>query len=86
MVTKLTPWSKVILDKLMFTQLVMKSPSFYGTLLCSQESATGPYLEPDESSPHLPILRPIYVRCFIILFVTVVLRNAESDSFILKLE
>jgi hypothetical protein len=27
-----------------------------GTLLCSQEPITGTYPEPDESSPHHPIL------------------------------
>jgi len=27
-----------------------------GPLLCSQELASGPCPEPDESSPHLPIL------------------------------
>jgi hypothetical protein len=26
------------------------------SLLCSQEPATGPYPEPDESNPHLPTL------------------------------
>jgi hypothetical protein len=34
-------------------------PSFMkpqGSLLCSQEPATGTYPEPDESSPHYPIL------------------------------
>jgi hypothetical protein len=29
-----------------------------GSLSCSQDPATGPYLEPDESSPHLPNLFP----------------------------
>jgi len=27
-----------------------------GSLLCSKNSATGPYPKPNESSPHLPIL------------------------------
>jgi len=29
-----------------------------GSLLCSQQPATGPYSEPDESSPYFPILFP----------------------------
>jgi hypothetical protein len=30
-VTKLTPWSRVLLDKLTGHQLVKKFPAFYGT-------------------------------------------------------
>jgi hypothetical protein len=29
-----------------------------GSLPCSQQSATGPYPDPDASSPHLPTLVP----------------------------
>jgi len=29
-----------------------------GSLLCSQKPTSGPYLEPDTSSPHLPTLIP----------------------------
>jgi hypothetical protein len=29
-----------------------------GSLQCSQESATGPYREPDESSPQIPTPYP----------------------------
>jgi hypothetical protein len=29
-----------------------------GLFLCSQEPATGPYPEPDESSPQIPTLFP----------------------------
>jgi len=43
------------------------------SLPCSQKSATGPYLEPDEFNPHLPtpsnqflyFLRTIFEFCFI---------------------
>jgi hypothetical protein len=31
-----------------------------GSLPCSQQPATGPYPEPDESSPHLPTLHTIH--------------------------
>jgi hypothetical protein len=43
------------------SQEIKKFPAFYGnwsSLLCSQEPATGPYPEPYESNPHLPILFP----------------------------
>jgi hypothetical protein len=51
---QLTPWSKVLLERPPVAQLFKNFSTFYGTedsLLCSQEHATGPYPEPDESSP-----------------------------------
>jgi hypothetical protein len=38
-----------------------------GTLPCSQEPSTGPYPEPDQSSPYHPILSPTYVLVFIVV-------------------
>jgi hypothetical protein len=32
-----------------------------GSLLCLQEPSTGPYPEPDQSSPYQPILRSILI-------------------------
>jgi hypothetical protein len=32
-----------------------------GSLLCSQDPASGPYVEPDDSNPHLPTIFPITV-------------------------
>jgi hypothetical protein len=43
------------------SQSVTKIPPFMdpeGSLLCSQEPATGPYPEPDEYSPELPTILP----------------------------
>jgi hypothetical protein len=52
-----TPWSKVLLEKLTDTQLVMKFLPFMeteGSLTCSP--ATGPCPKPDESNIHLQSL------------------------------
>jgi len=51
-----TQWSRVLLEKLIVTQLVRKFPAFYGpegSLLCSQDSTTVPYPEADEGRPHI---------------------------------
>jgi len=57
---KLTAWSRVLLEKLVVTQSRNSSPFMKpeGSLLCSQEPATNPYPEPDESSPEPPSLLP----------------------------
>jgi hypothetical protein len=58
---KITPVSRVPIEKLIIFQLVKKCPPFMdpeGSLLCSQGPASGPYLEPDEFSPHPPTILP----------------------------
>jgi hypothetical protein len=47
----------VLLEKLIFAQLVKKFPTFMELeclLPCSQEPTTGSHLEPDEYGPQLP--------------------------------
>jgi hypothetical protein len=52
----LTPWSRVLLEKLTGFQLVKKFPAFYGTRRFI--TATCPHPEPSWSSPHPHILLP----------------------------
>jgi hypothetical protein len=60
----LTPWSRILLEKLTGLQLVKKFPALYETrgfittLPHSQVPATCPYPEPDQSSPYLHIALP----------------------------
>jgi hypothetical protein len=46
----LTPWCRILFEKLIVTQLIKKKSRFLmepeGSSLCSQKSATGPYPEP----------------------------------------
>jgi len=56
---QLTSWSRIILEKLIVTQLANNHPPLMepeGSLPCSQGPAISPYPEPDESSLHLPTL------------------------------
>jgi len=52
-----TPWSRVLLEKLTVAQLTtfMELEVLFP---CSEELVTGLYPEPDASSPHLPTLLP----------------------------
>jgi len=46
-------------EKLMVAQVVKKAPSFHGigkSLVCSQESVTNTYPQPDVFIPHFPTL------------------------------
>ena len=52
----LTTWNRVLLEKLIVSQLVKKFPTYYGTqrfVPCLQELTIGLYPEPDECSPSL---------------------------------
>jgi len=52
---QLTPWRRILLEKLIITQLkFLPFMEPKGPLSCSQEPATGPYPQSDESSPQLP--------------------------------
>jgi hypothetical protein len=59
---ELTPWSRIILEKLIIIQPIKKFSTCYGTLcgslICSQGLATGPYPLPYTSTPYLPTLFP----------------------------
>jgi len=57
----LTPWCRVLLEKLTGLQLVKKFSTFYGTrrfITASQASANCPYPGPAQSSPHTHIPPP----------------------------
>jgi hypothetical protein len=50
----MTTWYSILLEKLTVAELVKNFLTFTepeGSLPCSQEPTTGPYPEPDESSP-----------------------------------
>jgi hypothetical protein len=55
---KLIPWRWALLEKLPVMQLLKNFQTFMepkSSLSCSQEPSTGPYPEPDQSSPYHPI-------------------------------
>jgi hypothetical protein len=62
----LTPWWRILFEKLIVTQPIKKFPAFFmepeGLLTCSQKPATGPYIEPAESSSLHPSLSPSMPR------------------------
>jgi hypothetical protein len=65
-----TSWSKILLENVIFLQpvTVKKCPLLWKFHYCSQELAPKPYLEPDESNPHLPTLF-LYLQCSCIIHV-----------------
>jgi len=82
--SELPPWSRVLLEKLIATQLVKKFPAFYGTqkfITVFIRHATWPSPEPAESNPHplmlILILLPSKTRfpiwCLPFLFLTTIL-------------
>jgi hypothetical protein len=57
--TKVIPWSRVLVEKLIITQLVKKFPTFYGSQrFLTTFKRTGLISEPDESNPQLSTVFP----------------------------
>jgi hypothetical protein len=70
----LTPRSRVLLEKLTVTELLKKSPAFYGTrslIIYLKEPETGPYSELDASSH-------IFLRRFYKIHSNIVFRVVSS--------
>jgi hypothetical protein len=65
----LTPWSKILLEKLIVTQskisFILWHPQVHCCVHKSPPPPTGPYPEPNASSPYFP--HPISLRSFLIL-------------------
>jgi hypothetical protein len=60
---QLSPWSRVLLEKPKKKEFILAKNSLLsmalkGSLLCSQDPATGPYPGSDESNPYPPTLSP----------------------------
>ena len=73
----MTPWGKVLLEKLKDPQLDKKLPTFYGTI-CFQQSITYSCPEPDKSSPHPPNLFMVH---FNIILPSIPRPSKHSLSF-----
>jgi hypothetical protein len=54
----LTPWSRVLLEKLTGSAVSQEIPCIFGTRRYSQVPANCPYPEPTPSSPHNPLPLP----------------------------
>jgi hypothetical protein len=86
----LTPWSRILFEQLIVTQILEKYPFFMepeGSLPCSQKPATGPYPEPAESSsPHPYIkdkdkLRPCALTKYHVMKTSLLLKNQVKETY-----
>jgi hypothetical protein len=75
----LTQWSRIF-EQITVAWLIEKFPAFESSLLCSEEPAIGPCLEPNEFSSHPHILFFVHLLTFYFVYIDVKILLCIHDS------